>query len=412
VPTPNTHDTGRHAVPHNMRTLRQTVLLPLACAALLLAGCTTMNGGLPTSGPTNDQVKAVPPETGIVLVDLTDEVVRRAAQAARRPLFSESFGAATMPRFAVGPGDVLEIAVWEAPPAALFGTATLDTRGLATGSSRMSTLPEQLVGSNGTINMPFAGSIPAAGRTTQQIEEEIARRLKSKANDPQVMVRVLRNASSTVTVVGEVPNSTRMPLTPRGERLLDALAAAGGTRQPVGKVTVQLTRELVDNGLRTARVAALPLDNVITDPAQNVLLQPGDVVTVLHQPNSLMLLGATTRNEELNFEAQGISLAQALARAGGVNDNRADPQGVFIFRFEDPAVVGVSSPVRTTTDGRIAVVYKVNLRDPATFFTAQSFPMRNKDVLYVANAPGAELQKFLNILSSIVTPVVTVRAFK
>lgn len=392
-----------------MRIQQTSALLCLACAALL-AGC----GSLPTSGPNETEVRAAasktPADTGIVLIDLTDEVVRHAVDAARRPLFSENFGGAHAPGFTIGPGDVVEIAVWEAPPAALFGTTTLDTRGLAATSSRMSTLPEQLVNRNGTINMPFAGSIPVAGRTTQQVEEEIARRLKSKANDPQVMVRVVRNASSTVTVVGEVNNSTRMPLTPRGERLLDALAAAGGTRQPVGKVTVQLTRETADNGRRGARVFALPLDTVIADPAQNVLLQPGDVVTVLFQPNSLLLLGATTKNEEMNFEAQGISLAQSLARAGGLNDLRADPEAVFIFRFEEPAVVGVSNPARTTVDGRIPVIYRANLRDPATFFMAQGFPMRNKDILYVSNAPGAELQKFLNILSSVVTPIVTVRA--
>jgi polysaccharide export outer membrane protein len=135
-------------------------------------------------------------------------------------------------------------------------------------------------------------------------------------------------------------------------------------------------------------------------------------VTLLFQPNSLILLGATARNEELNFEAQGISLAQALARAGGLQDLRANPEAVFIFRFEDPAVVGITNPKRTTADGRVPVVYRVNLRDPATFFMAQGFPMRNKDILFVADAPAAELQKFLNIVSSVVVPAVTVQTLK
>jgi polysaccharide export outer membrane protein len=386
-------------------------LIALACAVLALAGCSTMSS-LPRSGPSEQEVRAAAaPETaGIVLVDLSEALVQRARELARVPLFSDHFGAAAAPRFTVGAGDVLEIALWEAPPAALFGNGTMDTRGLASGAARMSSLPEQIVGSSGTINMPFAGSIVAAGRTTQQIEEEIARRLKAKANDPQVLVRVVRNASSTVTIVGEVTNSTRMPLSPRGERLLDALAAAGGTRHPIGKVTVQLTREVSENGRRTTRVLSLPLDRVVTDPAQNVLLQPGDVVTLLFQSNSLTLLGATTRNEELNFEAQGISLAQALGRAGGLQDQRSNPEGVFIFRFEDPAVLALPTPARTTADGRVPVIYKVNLRDPATFFMAQGFPMRNQDILYVANAPAAELQKFLNIVSSVIVPAVTIRS--
>jgi protein involved in polysaccharide export with SLBB domain len=151
---------------------------------------------------------------------------------------------------------------------------------------------------------------------------------RGKANQPQVLVRVIRNATSNVTVVGEVAASTRMPLTARGERLLDALAAAGGVRQPVGKVTLQLTRG--------EQVHALALDTIIRDPKQNIALQPGDVVTALFQPLSFIVLGATAKNEELNFEAQGITLAQALARVGGVQDRLADARAVFIFRFEDP----------------------------------------------------------------------------
>jgi len=181
-----------------------------------------------------------------------------------------------------------------------------------------------------------------------------------------------------------------MPLTARGERLLDALAAAGGVRQPVGKMTLQVTRG--------DQVQALALDTIIRDPKQNIVLQPGDVITALFQPLSFTLLGATGKNEELNFEAQGITLAQALARAGGLQDWRADARGVFIFRFEEPKALDLPEQRMTTPEGKVPVIYQVNLKDPATFFVAQSFPVHNKDVLYVSNAPGAELQKFLGII--------------
>lgn len=369
----------------------------------VLAGCSTVSAWLPAAGPSTEDVGKVAqtsPSLGIQVVDVTDEVARRVLASQRRSLFSEAFATSSGPAYSVGKGDMVEVSIWEAPPASLFGAALLDPRNGAS-TSRVTALPEQMVNSDGVINVPFVGSVAADGRTPQAIEADIVQRLKGKANQPQVLVRVLRNVSSNVTVVGEVAASTRMPITAKGERLLDALAAAGGVRQPVGKMTVQITRG--------NQVQALPLDTIIQDPRQNISLHAGDVVTALHQPLSFMVLGATGKNEELNFEAQGITLSQALARAGGLQDQRADVRGVFIFRFEDPAALGQNPGGATTPEGRVPVVYKVDLRDPATFFVAQGFPMRHRDVMYVSNAPAAELQKFLNIVSSVVVPAVTLR---
>lgn len=379
----------------------------MALACLALCGCGNLAVWMPSSGPSTQRVAdAGQPASsaGIQLVDVSDAVARKVLASQRRSLFSEAFGSsAAVGR--VGAGDVIEVSIWEAPPANLFGAATVDARTGASGA-RMTTLPDQMVNSAGTINVPFAGAIKAADQSPQEIEASIGAALKAKANQPQVLVRVIRNASSNVTVVGEVANSLRMPLTAKGERLLDALAAAGGVRTPVGKTTLQITRG--------SQVQSLPLDSIIQDPKQNIPLQAGDVITALTQPLSFTVLGATGKNEELNFEVQGISLAQALARAGGLQDQRADAQGLFIFRFEDPAALLSSTDAQgralpTTPEGKVPVVYRVDLKDPAMFFVAQGFPIRNKDVLYVSNAPAAELQKFLNIMSSIVFPIYNLR---
>jgi polysaccharide export outer membrane protein len=201
-----------------------------------------------------------------------------------------------------------------------------------------------------------------------------------------------------VTVVGEVATNVRLPLTAGGERLLDALAAAGGVRQPVSKMSLQITR--------AGQYQTLPLDLIIRDPQQNITLRPGDVVTALFQPLSFTSLGATGRQDEVPFEAQGISLAQAIGRIGGLSDNRSDPRGVFIFRFEPRAVLDwPQQPVATTPDGMVPVVYRLDLSDPRSFFAMQSFPMHHRDIVYVTNAPIAELQKFLNVVFSITYPV-------
>jgi polysaccharide export outer membrane protein len=287
---------------------------------------------------------------------------------------------------------VLEVTVWEAPPAALFGSTILTSRAnIAT--TGVTTFPEQMINEDGTINVPFAGAVPVAGKSPKWIEAEIARRLTGKANQPQVMVRVTGNATSSVTVVGEVEQSLRMPLTAKGERLLDALAACGGVKQPVNKITIQLSRE--------GKVSSMPLDSIIQDPKQNVMLKPGDVITAMYQPLSYIALGAIGKNEEINFETQGITLAQALGRIGGLQDKTADARGVFIFRFEDPGLIDAAEgSLPLTPEGKAPVVYSANLKDPRTFLIAQTFPIRDKDVLYVTNAPAAELQKFLNILTS------------
>lgn len=363
-----------------------------ALATSILAACSS----IPSSGANKNQVLQAEATSSLPLqvVDIDDAVARRVFAADKRVRFADVFANDKGAGYRVGAGDVVEVSIWEAPPATLFGSTVLDPRaGAAT--TRVTTFPEQMVSYEGAINIPFAGMVPAAGKSPQQIEAEVARRLQGKANQPQVLVRVTRNATSNVTVIGEVAQSVRMPLTAKGERLLDALAASGGVRQPVGKMTVQVTRGEV--------VQAMALDNVIQDPKQNIVLQPGDVVTALFQPLSFTALGATGKNEEVFFEAQGITLAQALARSGGLQDNRADARGVFIFRFEEPLVLGIAGDnPPLTPDGKVPLIYRVDLKDPRSFFVAQGFPIRNKDVMYVSNAPAAELQKFMNILTSVV----------
>ena len=127
-----------------------------------------------------------------------------------------------------------------------------------------------------------------------------------------------------------------------------------------------------------------------------------DLVTALYQPYSFTSLGATGTSAEINFEATGLTLAQALGRVGGLQDNRADIKGVFIFRLEDPSALGatLTEGVQLTPDGKIPVIYRVNLADPASFFVAQGFPIRNADVLYVSNAPLTDIQKFVSLITS------------
>ena len=366
-----------------------------------LSGCATYPEWLSGTGASRGQVLEAHESgaiEGIRLVDVSDALARKLAEGKKLGRFTDVFPGNGGYDHLIEPGDVVEVSVWEAPPAMLFGGVVLDPRSGPT-TTRIVTFPEQMVTLDGTITMPFAGRVPVKKRTTQEVEADIVKRLTGKANEPQVLVRVVRNNTANVTVVGEVNTSAQMPLTPKGERLLDALATGNGVKHPIRRMAIQISRGEV--------TATMPLDAVIRDPKQNIPLKPGDVVAALFQPQSFSVLGATGKNEEIAFEAQGISLAQALARSGGLNDNRADARGVFVFRFEDARLLDAKDAL-PDDKGVVPVVYQVNLRDPASFFVTQNFPVQDRDVIYVANSPAAEYEKFIRLLVLTVNSTVSV----
>ncbi len=374
-----------------------------AFSLVLLSGCAAT--GLSSAvGPSRSAVFKAAADSqiaGMQVVPLTNVVAQRLSSFAPMPGIAETIGDARPVGTIVGVGDSLEITIWEAPPALLFGAGMFETRiQSAIQTSRPGTFPEAMVGPSGAITIPFAGQVPAAGRSLRQIEQTIVARLRGKANQPQAIVRIARNATANVAVVGEVNNAGRFPLTPRGERLLDVLAQAGGTKQPLERMTVQVTRG--------AATATMPLEAVVRDARHNIVLGRDDIVTAIFQPYSFVVLGAAGKNEEVRFEGTGLTLSQALGRLGGLQDARADPRGVFLFRWETPERMEglVASPLPAAE--RIPVVFQVDLKQPETFFAAQKFAMKDGDVIFISNSPASDLQRFVNLIASTVLPALSV----
>ena len=362
-------------------------------AGLIVLQCSGCGSMMPSSGPGYASIKNAEDsreKVDIKVIALNGEVIGKLSLHRRQNLFSEVFGDRSVGALIINAGDVLEVTLWEVMPA-LFASSDVAQTGAATS---VTTFPAQMVSRAGTISIPYAGKIAVAGRSIEGIEAEIAARLKDKANQPQVLVRVVSNNTSTVTVVGEVASSLRLPLTEGRERVLDALAAAGGTTKPVEKMALQIARG--------SKVQAMPLREIIKNPGENISLMPDDIITLMYKPLSFTALGATGKNQEVNFEALGISLAQALGRVGGLEDRRADARGVFVFRFELAEALGEAGK------RKIPVIYTLSLKEPTGFFLAQKFLMQNSDVLYVSNAPAADLKKFLDMVISTVYPVVNI----
>ena len=377
--------------------MKEKWLKGLAIIALVsLSGCALSN-----SGPSRSRILDSGDSDrlqGIQVVEVDGKVVERLKESDQLGRFDSLFPSNSSNNYLIGPGDIVEVAIWEAPPAMLFGSRDSTTIG-ATATNSV-TLPQQMVDSDGSITIPFVGRVAVQGHTTQEIELKIVRDLKGKANQPQVLVRIAQNKTSSVTVIGEVNTSMIMPLTPKGERLLDAIAAGGGVKKEVDLTAVRVSRSDI--------TGMMPLGSVISDPKQNIMLAPGDVVTAVYQPQTFSVLGQTGKNAEIPFEAQGISLAQALARSGGLEENRADASGVFVFRFEDAKTFNSFGKTAQPADnGTVPAVYNIDLKDPAAFLVTQNFPVRNHDVIYVATSEARQTEKFLRLLIMFTSPATT-----
>ena len=382
---------------------RPLVTFPLVRAGLVALGASLSAAGcsiLPSAGPLTETVLQSGDnelERRYVVTEV-DERTTAILASLPGPSLRARFGDyRPPPENRIGVGDELRVTIWEAGAGGLFSAPATDRFGTG---SRSAIIPDQVVARDGAITVPYAGRVEVAGSTPPEVERLVLDRLAGKAIEPQVLVTVARNVTNSVTITGEVNQGARLPLTARGDRVLDAVALAG-SRAPVHETFVRLTR-----GRQTVTV---PMETILANPQENVFLRGGDVLTLVNEPQTFTAFGALTQNTVVRFGRIGLSLEEAIARAGGLLDLRSDPDGVFLLRFEPPSTVAALVPGRPIDkrERLIPVVYRLTLRDPKGYFLARSFKMRDKDVLYVSNASGAELQKFLNLASTIVGPVIS-----
>ncbi|BGE83589.1 MULTISPECIES: polysaccharide biosynthesis/export family protein [Methylosinus] len=363
------------------------------CGAALIAGCSV----IPGSGPSGDSMveaaaSATPSFVGVEIDEFSLEVLGRRREPSLRGSFGDHRAPATQP---IGVGDALQITVWEAAGGGLFSSG-----GASSPGSRSATIPEQTVGRDGSVTVPYAGRIQVAGRSQQEVEAIIVEQLRGKSIEPQALVTVTHNVSNMVTVTGEVSQSARVPLTLRGDKVMDVIASAGGFKTPVHETFVSLTR-----GDRTARV---PVGAILATPRENIYVRPGDVVTVEHTPQTFTVAGATGSNSVLEFGARSLTLEEAIGKAGGIEDQRADPAALFVLRYEPSGIVSqypTTTPVLAAR-AQVPVAYHLDMRDPKAMFAARRFAMRDKDILFVSNAGLTEAGKVLKLVSMLTQPAI------
>lgn len=360
----------------------------LLCSTALLGACST----LPTSGPTGPQVRnsALADSTaGISIVELTSS----AEVPAPQPLPSIRLtDLAPPPTDMVGPGDVLGISIYEAG-VTLFansGGAGASASGVTTEAGvKVQSLPDMRVNDDGQITIPYGGKLRVLGKTVGEIEAQIRTNLRGISQNPQVIVTRREIISNSVIVGGEVARPGRLVLQTNRETLSDVVALAGGYKGRSSDLVLRITRRGEPTDLR--------LSDVFENRQYDVMAYPGDRLTLLSVPLSYSVLGAAGRMDQIAFPTSSVTLAQAIATAGGPSSATGDPAAIFVFRY-----------INDGTAERRPVVYHIDMMKTGSYFLAQNFRMRDKDVLYFGNARANQPSKMVQLVSQLFSPILTV----
>ena len=366
---------------------RTTIVL---AGALAIAGCST----LPSSGPTSTQINRAQEkynDIGFTIVDIDAAATQKLAS-----LPPADGGLAKLARpgriDTIGVGDVLAINVYEVGVTLFQGaTGTLGQGGQFNPAARSTLLDDVLVGSDGTINLPYVGRLKVADKTPAEVARMIERGLRGLSQRPQAQVGVKLNAHNNYYILGDVRAPGKFPLALPEERLIDALARAGGATIQPDDAVIRVTRD--------GQSAETRLSAIDAASSQNIALLPGDRVQVFTRPRTFLAFGSTSKVSQVPFSANELSMAEALARIAGPNENSADAAAVYLFRYDRTADEPGGKPV----------IYRLNMLRAESYFLSQRIGMRDKDVIYVASAKSNQPGKLAQILGQLFSPLFAVR---
>jgi polysaccharide export outer membrane protein len=295
--------------------------------------------------------------------------------------------------YVVGPGDILSVTVWEHPELSTMGTIRAALPSSASGGSSSggsASLPPpaasggqgNVVGADGTIYFPYVGSLKVQGMRLADIRTALTKGLAHYLMTPQVDVAVSQFRAQRVYIAGEVRQPGPVSVTDVPLTLLDAVNQAGGLLPTSDWNRVTLTRQGQETSYSLSKLYRFG------DTRQNVMLQGGDLVFIPRSDsNKVFVLGEVKLAHSVSMTLNGLTLAEALSEAGGINEYSSDASGVFVLRRS-----------KDKQSGKLIDVYQLNIKDATSLVLAESFPLQERDIVYVTAAPLTRWNKVINLL--------------
>ena len=275
--------------------------------------------------------------------------------------------------YKLGPGDVLQITVWDHPELA----AAL---GQQVGTNKTSD-PTQgfVIDGQGNLDFPYMSHrLHAAGKTVEQVQREVRSDLSKQFREPQVTVRVASYRSAQVYVDGEVRAPGGQSINDIPMTLTEAINRSGGFTANADRAHLTLTRNGTSFPIDLTQMIAMGKN------PSDIMLQPGDMLRVsTRDTSSAYVMGEVNKPIAAVPNSDGkLTLADALSQAGFINQGTADPRQLYVIREEK------GKPQ----------VYHLDSRSPVSMLLANQFDLQPKDVVYVDNGPLVRFNRVLSLL--------------
>ena len=352
--------------------IKYSKTLIVSLSLLILSGCSMIPGSHMEGIDVDSETSTLEQDLSSINISVIDssliaqlkESQQAYAQANKTtPIITEGYD------YVLGVGDVLSIGVWDHPeltiPAAVQRTAEFDGFRIQ---------------ADGTITYAYAANLPAAGKTIRQLHDLLVKKLSQVIEKPQIDLKVVGFKSQRAYVTGEVKRPGVLPISELPLTLIDAINLAGGLSERADWNTVNFTSNNVTETIK--------LDDFYTkgDITQNRLLKDGDIIHVNRTDNQkVFVLGDVSKAGSIEITRYGLSLAEALSDVGGLDEETANANGIFVLR---------KRPIND--EGVIADVYQLHAQNVVALVLADQFKLQPRDIVYVTTAPVARWNRLIS----------------
>lgn len=293
--------------------------------------------------------------------------------------------------YGIGPGDVINIVVWNHPELVLApagATLTTDASGLASVGNGYNVSPD------GLIQFPLLGTFKIAGLTENSAREQITRRLSKFLKDPQVTLRVQAYRAGRVYVDGEVRTPGLQAINDIPMTLPEAISRAGGLTTTADRATVVVTRKGATTLINMPQLATLGVN------PSKIMLVAGDLVRVGSRDDTkVYVLGEVTKPMTLPLRNGRLTLNEALGEAGGVNSVSGDPRQIYVVRSRNGDLdIDPSANAGSVATSTAPEIYHLDASSPVAYALAEGFELKSRDVVYVDPAPLVRWNRVISLI--------------